>query len=198
MMTRLRIPTFAAIILFSSLAWTSDRSDKVHSVESVKSQGLLSSPQPVGDWEIISKTCNLLPQPIVGTENIFFRNGFFGQSYLQFEDMEKKCTQVQGFDRVVQSYSYDSDKYEEDSTLISRVLRTVCRSKVNGNIISDSTVALDIPSQTIRVLLHEYTGMIEMNESSFCKEGILHLEIQKRIAHNIKLSGFESEISLKL
>lgn len=159
---------------------------------------LASSPQPDGDWKIMNKTCNLLPQTIAGTEHIFFRNGFFGQSYLQFEDLEKKCTQVQGFDRVIQSYSSDSDKYEEVSTLISRVLRTVCRSKANGNIISDNTVPLDTPSQTVSVVLHEYTGMIELDGSSFCKEGILHLEIQKRIAHNIKLDGFESEISLKL
>ena len=76
---------------------------------------LAASPQPDGDWKITSKSCNSQPQAIAGNETVFLRSGFYAQSYLKLEDQEKTCNQAQAFDRIIQSFSSSSDKYEESS-----------------------------------------------------------------------------------
>jgi hypothetical protein len=146
------------------------------------SQLALAAPQPDGDWKIISKSCNSQPQAIAGNETVFLRSGFYAQSYLNFEDPDKTCYQAQAFDRIIQSFSNTADKYEETSNLRPNVSRTVCRSKATGQVISDDTVPADGSLQVLSIVLHESNGTADINGSSFCKDGVLHLEIQKKKA----------------
>jgi len=143
---------------------------------------LALSSSPEGDWKVTNKSCSSSAMEIRDTENIFFRSGFLGHSYLGSEDSEQKCTQLEGFDRIIGSSSYDNDQYLEVSTLRSNVLRTVCRSKKNGKVLSDNTAPLNLPPQFVSIVLTQNNGKIEIKNSSFCKMGVLHLDIQKKKA----------------
>lgn len=159
---------------------------------------LASTASPIGDWNVTTKSCNATPKPVSSPEVIYLRDSFLGHSYVESEDQEKKCIQVQAMGRVIQNYRDYPDRYYEESILIAKVLRTICKNKSTGEIISDSTVPFNKPEESIKITLYESQGNIDISDSSFCPSGILHIEIQKKQQVVLQNTEIENEPPVKI
>lgn len=163
------------------------------------SQYALASPTaPVGDWDVISKSCNATAASVSSPEVIYFRDGFWGHSYVESEDQENKCIQVQAMNRVIQNYHYYSDRYDEESILIAKAIRTICKNKSTGEIISDATVPFSKPEELINIILYDSQGIVDISDSSFCPEGMLHMKLQKKQRVVLQDAEIERDTPVKI
>lgn len=143
------------------------------------SQTAVAISSPEGEWVVTNKTCDEKSETLKGNETIFLVNNFYVQSYRSFEDNERICNQTEKFTRIIQTVSSAANVYEEISILTPKTLRTVCKWKKSGEVISDTTIPIYGSEQQLHLVLQISQGVAELKNTSFCEQGILHLDIQK-------------------
>lgn len=130
-------------------------------------------------WLVSSKTCNAQNQPISGKERFQFAEGLWAHIYQVSDSQDEYCNQAQAYQRIVQSFSGHADAYTEVSVLVPQAVRTVCRKKQGGAVVSDKTEPLNGAHQSLTLTISGGHGAADIQDSASCIGGTLHFELNK-------------------
>ena len=137
--------------------------------------------KPEGVWQVTGKSCEGKPVIVSQDERVQFGDGMYAFIYRLSESSTQYCNQAQVSTRVIQSISESGGNYGEVSILTPHALRTVCKNKQNGAVISDQTENVQGVAQPATIMLKEDNkGFAVLDKSFACPNGSLHLDLQKQ------------------
>ncbi len=133
-------------------------------------------------WVAFSKSCNSQTQPVLGEEKLQFGSGMLAHIYLLSQNSAQICNQAQVFSRVTEASGEDATSYLETASLSAQQQRTVCKSKANGNTISDTTAPFSAPVQKMSITLDKVNQVLtaDIYGSATCTGGALRLVLRPK------------------
>lgn len=130
-------------------------------------------------WTVTAKACNAQPKAVSGKETLQLASGLLAHVYLSSEQATTECYSVEAFMRIASSLNRQNGIYSETSHLQPQALRTVCRNKSDGSVISDTSAALNAPEQSLTLTTDGDLGLADIVGSPECKSGALHFALKK-------------------
>lgn len=140
-----------------------------------------STANPDGSyWLVINKSCDGKQMKVSRNDRIHFGNGMFAHIYGLKDSGVEYCNQIQAFTRNIQTSSFVNDNYVESAFLSPMAVRTVCKKKQAGEVISDQSQQIQGSTQSMTLILREgVKGYLEWNKSPDCPKGTLRFDLSK-------------------